>query len=126
MCDLVGRFVKLLFDWLWIKRVYVLGVGCCVISREGIEFMVLEVDVKKVIIEEYVMYFGDIGFFEVQVVMLMQCIKDFIEYLKEYKYDYYLCCGLFLFVGQCCCLFGYFQSVDIECYCLLIVCFGFC
>ena len=78
--------------------------------------MSLEAVVKSKIIAEYGLKEGDTGFFEVQVAMLTQRIKDLTEHLKTHKHDHHSRRGLLLLVGQRRRLLGYLQKVDINRY----------
>jgi small subunit ribosomal protein S15 len=89
-------------------------------ERKGDQFMALEPDVKKAIIEEYATQPGDTGSPEVQVAMLSQRIKDLTEHLKEHKHDHHSRRGLLLLVGQRRRLLGYLADVDINRYRSLI------
>lgn len=83
------------------------------------------IDIQKVI-EDNKCSVVDIGFLEVQVVLLIVCIELLIGYFKIYKKDYYSCRGLLQMVNCCCSLFDYLKKKDVECYKVLIEKFGLC
>lgn len=74
--------------------------------------MLIMLEEKVCIIKEYGIVEGDIGLFEVQVVILLSCIVILIEYFKIYKKDNYGCCGFLKMVVQCCKLLDYVKGID--------------
>lgn len=87
-------------------------------------FLSIEVIVK--IVFEFGCDVNDIGFIDVQVVLLIVQINYLQGYFVEYKKDYYSCCGLLCMVFQCCKLFDYLKCKDVVCYIVLIECLGLC
>lgn len=88
--------------------------------------MLIIVEEKVCVMKEYVIKEGDIGLFEVQVVIFFFCIVILIEYFKIYKKDNYGCCGFLKMVVQCCKLLDYLKGKDEVCYVDLIKCLGLC
>ena len=78
--------------------------------------MALNVEQKKIIIEDYKQHESDTGSPEVQVALLTKRINDLTEHLKANKQDHHSRRGLLLLVGQRRRLLQYLTKVDIERY----------
>lgn len=88
--------------------------------------MLIMVECKVEFMKEFVIKEGDIGFLEIQVVILIEWINNLIEYFKEYGKDNYFCCGFLKMVVQCWFFLDYMCGKSEECYKMLIMCLGIC
>ncbi len=82
--------------------------------------MALNVDQKKVIIEDYKQHEGDTGSPEVQVAILTKRINDLTEHFKVHTKDYHSRRGLMVMVGQRRRLLDYLKRKDKTRYATLI------
>lgn len=78
--------------------------------------MVLSVDAKKNIIEEFKQHDNDTGSPEVQVALLTKRITYLTDHFKEHKHDYHSRNGLLKLVGQRRKLLNYLRSKDVNRY----------
>lgn len=82
--------------------------------------MALNVDQKKVIIEDYRTHESDTGSPEVQVAILTKRINDLTEHFKVHAKDYHSRRGLMIMVGQRRRLLDYLRRKDKARYASLI------
>ena len=82
--------------------------------------MALNVEQKKVIIEDYKQHDTDTGSPEVQVAILTKRIKDLTEHFKIHAKDYHSRRGLMIMVGQRRRLLDYLKKKSKERYAKLI------
>jgi small subunit ribosomal protein S15 len=82
--------------------------------------MALNVDQKKVIIEDYKQHDTDTGSPEVQVAILTKRINDLTEHFKVHAKDYHSRRGLMIMVGQRRRLLDYLRRKDKTRYASLI------
>ncbi len=78
--------------------------------------MVLSVDAKKGIIEEFKQHDNDTGSPEVQVALLTKRITYLTDHFKEHKHDYHSRNGLLKLVGQRRKLLNYLRRKDVNRY----------
>jgi len=78
--------------------------------------VVLSVDAKKNIIEEFKQHDNDTGSPEVQVALLTKRITYLTDHFKEHKHDYHSRNGLLKLVGQRRKLLNYLRSKDVNRY----------
>ncbi len=78
--------------------------------------MVLSVDAKKNIIEEFKQHDNDTGSPEVQVALLTKRITYLTDHFKEHKHDYHSRNGLLKLVGQRRKLLNYLRRKDVNRY----------
>ncbi len=78
--------------------------------------MVLELEKKKEIIENYRTHQNDTGSSEVQVALLTERIRYLTEHFKTHKKDHHSRRGLLKLVGQRRRLLSYLRGTDIEKY----------
>ena len=82
--------------------------------------MALNVEQKKIIIEDYKQHEGDTGSPEVQVALLTKRINDLTEHFKVHTKDYHSRRGLMIMVGQRRRLLDYLKRKDKARYAALI------
>ena len=82
--------------------------------------MALNVEQKKVIIEDYKVHESDTGSPEVQVAILTKRINDLTEHFKVHTKDYHSRRGLMIMVGQRRRLLDYLKRKDKTRYATLI------
>ena len=82
--------------------------------------MPLNVEQKKIIIEDYKQHEGDTGSPEVQVALLTKRINDLTEHFKVHTKDYHSRRGLMIMVGQRRRLLDYLKRKDKTRYATLI------
>ena len=82
--------------------------------------MALNVDQKKIIIEDYKVHESDTGSPEVQVAILTKRINDLTEHFKVHAKDYHSRRGLMIMVGQRRRLLDYLRRKDKARYTTLI------
>jgi small subunit ribosomal protein S15 len=82
--------------------------------------MALNVEQKKIIIEDYKVHESDTGSPEVQVAILTKRINDLTEHFKVHTKDYHSRRGLMVMVGQRRRLLDYLKSKDKARYATLI------
>ena len=82
--------------------------------------MALNVEQKKIIIEDYKQHEGDTGSPEVQVAILTKRINDLTEHFKVHTKDYHSRRGLMIMVGQRRRLLDYLKRKDKTRYASLI------
>ena len=82
--------------------------------------MALNVEQKKVIIEDYKQHESDTGSPEVQVAILTKRINDLTEHFKIHTKDYHSRRGLMIMVGQRRRLLDYLKRKDKNRYAQLI------
>jgi small subunit ribosomal protein S15 len=82
--------------------------------------MALNVDQKKIIIEDYKQHESDTGSPEVQVALLTKRINDLTEHFKIHAKDFHSRRGLMILVGQRRRLLDYLKRKDKERYAKLI------
>jgi small subunit ribosomal protein S15 len=82
--------------------------------------MALNVEQKKIIIEDYKQHEGDTGSPEVQVALLTKRINDLTEHFKVHTKDYHSRRGLMIMVGQRRRLLDYLKRKDKSRYASLI------
>jgi small subunit ribosomal protein S15 len=82
--------------------------------------MPLNVEQKKIIIEDYKQHEGDTGSPEVQVALLTKRINDLTEHFKVHTKDYHSRRGLMIMVGQRRRLLDYLKRKDKSRYASLI------
>ena len=82
--------------------------------------MALNVEQKKVIIEDYKQHESDTGSPEVQVAILTKRINDLTEHFKIHTKDYHSRRGLMIMVGQRRRLLDYLKRKDKTRYATLI------
>ena len=82
--------------------------------------MALNVDQKKIIIEDYKQHESDTGSPEVQVALLTKRINDLTEHFKVHAKDFHSRRGLMIMVGQRRRLLDYLKRKDKERYAKLI------
>jgi small subunit ribosomal protein S15 len=82
--------------------------------------MALNVEQKKVIIEDYKQHESDTGSPEVQVAILTKRINDLTEHFKVHAKDYHSRRGLMIMVGQRRRLLDYLRRKDKTRYSTLI------
>jgi len=82
--------------------------------------MALNVEQKKVIIEDYKVHESDTGSPEVQVAILTKRINDLTEHFKIHTKDYHSRRGLMIMVGQRRRLLDYLKRKDKNRYAQLI------
>ena len=82
--------------------------------------MALNVDQKKVIIEDFKQHDTDTGSPEVQVAILTKRINDLTEHFKVHAKDYHSRRGLLIMVGQRRRLLDYLKRKDKNRYATLI------
>ena len=82
--------------------------------------MALNVEVKKVIIDDYKQHETDTGSPEVQVAILTKRINDLTEHFKTHTKDYHSRRGLMIMVGQRRRLLDYLKRKSKERYGVLI------
>jgi small subunit ribosomal protein S15 len=82
--------------------------------------MALNVEQKKVIIEDFRQHEGDTGSPEVQVAILTKRINDLTEHFKIHTKDYHSRRGLMIMVGQRRRLLDYLKRKDKNRYAALI------
>ena len=82
--------------------------------------MALNVEQKKIIIEDYKVHESDTGSPEVQVAILTKRINDLTEHLKIHTKDYHSRRGLMIMVGQRRRLLDYLKRKDKARYATLI------
>jgi small subunit ribosomal protein S15 len=87
--------------------------------RKG-AIMALNVEQKKIIIEDYKVHESDTGSPEVQVAILTKRINDLTEHFKVHTKDYHSRRGLMVMVGQRRRLLDYLKSKDKARYATLI------
>jgi small subunit ribosomal protein S15 len=78
--------------------------------------MVIELEKKKEIIENYRTHENDTGSSEVQVALLTERIRYLTEHFKTHKKDHHSRRGLLKLVGQRRRLLSYLRGTDIEKY----------
>jgi len=78
--------------------------------------VVLSVDAKKNIIEEFKQHDNDTGSPEVQVALLTKRITYLTDHFKEHKHDYHSRNGLLKLVGQRRKLLNYLRRKDVNRY----------
>lgn len=78
--------------------------------------MVLDVDQKKTVIEEYAKHEGDTGSPEVQIALLTARILDLTGHFKEHKKDFHSRQGLLKLVGRRRNLLNYLKKTDVQRY----------
>lgn len=78
--------------------------------------MPLNVDQKKVIIDQYKTHEGDTGSPEVQIALLTQRVNELTEHLRTHKKDHHSRRGLLKMIGQRRSLENYLRSVSPERY----------
>ncbi|MGA2079887.1 MAG: 30S ribosomal protein S15 [Holophaga sp.] len=82
--------------------------------------MALNVEQKKIIIEDYKQHESDTGSPEVQVALLTKRINDLTEHFKVHTKDYHSRRGLMIMVGQRRRLLDYLRRKDKTRYATLI------
>jgi small subunit ribosomal protein S15 len=82
--------------------------------------MALNVEQKKIIIEDYKQHESDTGSPEVQVALLTKRINDLTEHFKVHTKDYHSRRGLMIMVGQRRRLLDYLKRKDKSRYAQLI------
>lgn len=82
--------------------------------------MALNVEQKKIIIEDYKVHESDTGSPEVQVAILTKRINDLTEHFKIHAKDYHSRRGLMIMVGQRRRLLDYLKRKDKNRYATLI------
>ena len=82
--------------------------------------MALNVEQKKIIIEDYKQHESDTGSPEVQVAILTKRINDLTEHFKVHTKDYHSRRGLMIMVGQRRRLLDYLRRKDKTRYATLI------
>jgi small subunit ribosomal protein S15 len=82
--------------------------------------MALNVEQKKIIIEDYKVHESDTGSPEVQVAILTKRINDLTEHFKVHTKDYHSRRGLMVMVGQRRRLLDYLKGKDKARYAKLI------
>ncbi len=82
--------------------------------------MALNVEQKKIIIDEYKQHESDTGSPEVQVAILTKRINDLTEHFKTHTKDYHSRRGLMIMVGQRRRLLDYLKRKDQARYASLI------
>ncbi len=82
--------------------------------------MALNVEQKKIIIEDYKQHESDTGSPEVQVALLTKRINDLTEHFKVHAKDFHSRRGLMILVGQRRRLLDYLKRKDKERYAKLI------
>ena len=82
--------------------------------------MALNVEQKKIIIEDYKQHESDTGSPEVQVALLTKRINDLTEHFKVHTKDYHSRRGLMIMVGQRRRLLDYLKRKDKARYAALI------
>lgn len=82
--------------------------------------MALNVEQKKIIIEDYKQHDTDTGSPEVQVAILTKRINDLTEHFKTHTKDYHSRRGLMIMVGQRRRLLDYLKKKSKERYATLI------
>ncbi len=82
--------------------------------------MALNVEQKKIIIEDFKQHESDTGSPEVQVALLTKRINDLTEHFKTHAKDYHSRRGLMIMVGQRCRLLDYLKKKSKERYATLI------
>ena len=82
--------------------------------------MALNMEQKKVIIDDYKQHDSDTGSPEVQVAILTQRINDLTEHFKTHTKDYHSRRGLMIMVGQRRRLLDYLKRKSKERYATLI------
>lgn len=82
--------------------------------------MALNVEQKKIIIEDYKVHESDTGSPEVQVAILTKRINDLTEHFKVHTKDYHSRRGLMIMVGQRRRLLDYLKRKDRARYATLI------
>jgi small subunit ribosomal protein S15 len=82
--------------------------------------MALNVEQKKIIIEDFKQHESDTGSPEVQVALLTKRINDLTEHFKTHTKDYHSRRGLMIMVGQRRRLLDYLKKKDKARYGLLI------
>ena len=82
--------------------------------------MALNVEQKKIIIDDYKQHESDTGSPEVQVAILTKRINDLTEHLRTHKKDHYSRRGLLKLVGQRRRFLNYLQRENLEGYRALI------
>ena len=82
--------------------------------------MALNVEQKKIIIEDYKVHESDTGSPEVQVAILTKRINDLTEHFKVHAKDYHSRRGLMIMVGQRRRLLDYLHKKDKSRYASLI------
>ena len=78
--------------------------------------MVMTVDDKNKVIEEYKLHEGDTGSPEVQVALLTERITYLTEHFKVHKKDFHSRTGLLKLVGQRRKLLNYLKKKDVQRY----------
>lgn len=78
--------------------------------------MVLDVNQKKTVIDEYAKHEGDTGSPEVQIALLTARIQDLTGHFKEHKKDFHSRQGLLKLVGRRRNLLNYLKKTDIQRY----------
>ena len=78
--------------------------------------MALNVEQKKIIIDDYKQHESDTGSPEVQVAILTKRINDLTEHFKTHTKDYHSRRGLMIMVGQRRRLLDYLQNTDVSRY----------
>jgi small subunit ribosomal protein S15 len=82
--------------------------------------MALNVEQKKIIIEDYKQHESDTGSPEVQVAILTRRINDLTEHFKTHTKDYHSRRGLMIMVGQRRRLLDYLKKKNKDRYATLI------
>ena len=82
--------------------------------------MALNVEQKKIIIDDFKQHESDTGSPEVQVAILTKRINDLTEHFKVHAKDYHSRRGLMIMVGQRRRLLGYLKMKSKERYATLI------
>ena len=82
--------------------------------------MALNVEQKKIIIDDYKQHESDTGSPEVQVALLTKRINDLTEHFKTHAKDYHSRRGLMIMVGQRRRLLDYLKKKSKERYATLI------
>lgn len=78
--------------------------------------MVLDVEQKKAVIDEYAKHEGDTGSPEVQIALLTARILDLTGHFKEHKKDFHSRQGLLKLVGRRRNLLNYLKKTDVQRY----------
>ncbi|MDL2216242.1 30S ribosomal protein S15 [Desulfovibrio sp. OttesenSCG-928-M14] len=78
--------------------------------------MVLDVEQKKTVIDEYAKHEGDTGSPEVQIALLTARIQDLTGHFKEHKKDFHSRQGLLKLVGRRRNLLNYLKKTDVQRY----------
>lgn len=78
--------------------------------------MVLDVEQKKSVIDEYAKHEGDTGSPEVQIALLTARILDLTGHFKQHKKDFHSRQGLLKLVGRRRNLLNYLKKTDVQRY----------